>query len=156
MITFTNDVMDIFNGLDRIIRAEFPTLEIAIQEDFDEDLFGSSNQLLKLWLDNEDHLGNFSNGEDKLYFVSANYYIRDTADIDLLTLEKNYTDFGQRFDRLLNNNKAYRYGGSTVWHTLNISGSSMPLNVINDDGEIYPGLKNILRELEIYRGNHFA
>ena len=156
MITFTNDIMAIVKGIQRLVRAEFPTTPIVFAEEYDPKIFQEGNQVIVLWLDDEDHAGNFTNGEDKIYHFRLEYYIKDSTRIDLRSLEKNFTDFSQRLDRLLNNNKAYRYNNDTIWHTLNISGSSFPYSVLNEEGDIIPGLKLINRELEIYRGNHFA
>ena len=153
MITYTNHIDSVSASLYSLINGEFKPVRIVFAGDLNEADFQTNNQYIKIWCEDSAWISNSTSGETRTYEYSIKYYFRDTSKIDRITLPKNWSNFGERFNQLMAQNTALTLDNIYRWHSLTMDGSDLPVEVEDEDGDPIKGLKIIDKTLFITRAN---
>ena len=145
MITYTNNIEAVKEGLKTIISGEFKQnyIPVVFAEEF-EDEHLKSGEYIRLWIEESRFIGAHSDGELKEYEFQINIYFNSSR----VNINKDFDNWAseesERLVRLLNNSRYYESSGAYVWHRLTVEtpGFLQDLTII-EDFEDEEGLENI-------------
>ena len=118
-ITYTQQDKIITDALEAIFKAEFPGMEIVIDDTFDSKYIGKG-EYLRIFIVDIVELSKASNGAYYDYSVQMVWYFNKKKHDKEDMQEKIISPRIQNALQLLNNNRVYQNGGSGGWHNLTV------------------------------------